>query len=77
LYAADLLPTPVHLPTAWVMAYDTRPLLTLEEKPRIIEQATAENWVLFFEHDSKTECAELIQTEKGPRIGGQFLLSEL
>ena len=77
LYAADLLPTPVHLPTAWVMAYDTRPLLTLEEKPRIIEQASAENWVLFFEHDSKIECAELIQTEKGPRIAEKFALSAL
>ncbi len=77
LYAADLLPTPVHIPQAWVMAYDTRPLLTLEEKPRILEQATTENWVVFFEHDIQTECASLEKSDRGVRHAASFLLSEL
>ena len=77
LYAADLLPTPVHIPQAWVMAYDTRPLLTLEEKPRILEQAATENWVVFFEHDIQIECASLEQSDRGVRHAASFLLSEL
>ena len=77
LYAADLLPTPVHIPTPWVMAYDTRPLLTLEEKPRILKQAAEENWILFFEHDTSIECASLEQTEKGIRHAASFSLSEI
>jgi glyoxylase-like metal-dependent hydrolase (beta-lactamase superfamily II) len=77
LYAADLLPTPVHIPQAWVMAYDTRPLLTLEEKPRILEQAATENWVVFFEHDIQTECASLEKSDRGVRHAASFLLSEL
>jgi glyoxylase-like metal-dependent hydrolase (beta-lactamase superfamily II) len=77
LYAADLLPTPVHIPQAWVMAYDTRPLLTLKEKPRILEQAATENWVVFFEHDIQTECASLEKSDRGVRHAASFLLSEL
>jgi hypothetical protein len=77
LYAADLLPTPVHIPTAWVMAYDTRPLISLEEKPRILKQAAEEDWILFFEHDTSIECASLELTEKGIRHAGSFFLSEV
>jgi glyoxylase-like metal-dependent hydrolase (beta-lactamase superfamily II) len=77
LYAADLLPTPVHIPPAWVMAYDTRPLLTLEEKPQILQRAANENWAVFFEHDIKTECASLEQSDRGVRLSDTFLLSEL
>jgi glyoxylase-like metal-dependent hydrolase (beta-lactamase superfamily II) len=77
LYAADLLPTPVHIPNAWVMAYDTRPLLTLEEKPQILQRAANENWAVFFEHDIKTECASLEQSDRGVRLSATFLLSEL
>ena len=34
VFAADLIPTVGHLPIPYVMGYDTRPLLTLEEKSR-------------------------------------------
>ena len=32
VYMADLLPTAGHIPLPYVMGYDTRPLLTLDEK---------------------------------------------
>ena len=32
LFTADLLPATTHIPTAWVMGYDTRPLMTVTEK---------------------------------------------
>ena len=34
LFAADLIPTAGHLPIPYVMGYDTRPLLSLQEKKR-------------------------------------------
>lgn len=74
-YMADLLPSAGHIPLAYVMGYDTRPLITLEEKARILNQAVEENWVLFYEHDPINECSNLIQTEKGPRVGEVFALS--
>jgi glyoxylase-like metal-dependent hydrolase (beta-lactamase superfamily II) len=77
LYMADLLPSPVHVPVAWVMAYDTRPLLTLDEKAIILKRAADEEWVLFFEHDKSVECATLHHTEKGIRVKETFPLSAL
>ena len=77
LYMADLLPSPVHVPVAWVMAYDTRPLLTLDEKAIILKRAADEEWVLFFEHDKSVECATLMHTEKGIRVKETFPLSAL
>ena len=77
MYMADLLPSPVHTPTAWVMAYDTRPLLTMKEKQVVLKRCVDENMVLFFEHDATVECAELMETEKGIRVKRTFALSEL
>ena len=37
LFAADLVPTVGHLPIPYVMGYDTRPLLTLQEKEMILK----------------------------------------
>ncbi len=68
LYCADLLPSAAHISLPWVMSYDMRPLDTLAEKRRIFSEAVANDWLLFFEHDPKNECASLQQTEKGVRI---------
>lgn len=77
MFMADLLPSPVHVPVAWVMAYDTRPLLTMQEKSSVLATCVSENRVLFFEHDKSIECATLQQTEKGIRILDTFPLSAL
>lgn len=68
IYAADLIPTAGHLPLVYVMGYDTRPLLTLEEKERFLNQAYEENWIIAFEHDAHHELATLKQTERGIQI---------
>jgi hypothetical protein len=59
------------------MAYDMRPLDTLKEKKQILNEAVANNWVLFFEHDFKNECCTLQQTDKGIRLKETFPLSEI
>ncbi len=77
LYCADLIPSVHHIPTAWIMAYDMRPLETLREKKGILQEAVANNWVLYFEHDPLIECCTLQQTDKGIRVKDVFKLSEL
>lgn len=77
IFCADLLPSVAHLPIPYVMAYDTRPLITLDEKAKFLTEAVNKNAVLFFEHDPVNECATLIQTEKGIRSGTTGTLSDL
>lgn len=77
LYVADLLPSVAHIPIPWVMAYDTRPLETLKEKKVILEQAVANNWYLYFEHDINNEMCTLRNTEKGIRLDQTLTLEEL
>jgi glyoxylase-like metal-dependent hydrolase (beta-lactamase superfamily II) len=64
-YCADLMPTTAHVNLPWIMAYDLRPLVTLEEKRIILNQAADEKWVLFFEHDPLTASATVRRTDKG------------
>jgi glyoxylase-like metal-dependent hydrolase (beta-lactamase superfamily II) len=77
VFMADLLPSVGHLPLAYVMGYDTRPLLTIQEKQIFLEEAVREQYVLFLEHDSVNECCTVKITEKGVRVDQTFRLNEL
>ncbi len=77
VYVADLLPSRGHVPLPYVMAYDTRPLLTFREKQAFLQKAADEGYVLFFEHDPEAECCTLQHTEKGVRVDQVFPLKEL
>ncbi|MCW5897806.1 MAG: MBL fold metallo-hydrolase [Flavobacteriales bacterium] len=77
VFMADLLPSVHHIPIAWVMGYDTRPLLTIDEKSDFLDVAVKNDYVLFFEHDAHTECCTVQATEKGVRVKDTFRLSEL
>jgi hypothetical protein len=76
-YVADLLPSVGHLPLPYVMGYDTRPLLTMEEKERFLKEAADNNYILFFEHDPVNECCTVKHTDKGVRLDRVFPLSEV
>lgn len=67
-YMADLTPAAAHLPVSWVIGYDTRPLLTIEEKSLILRQAVDEDWILFFEHDAQYAACTIQETAKGVRV---------
>lgn len=72
VFMADLLPSIGHIPLAYVMGYDTRPLITLKEKGAFLKRAQKEDYVLFLEHDSVNECCTLKETEKGIRLDNSF-----
>jgi glyoxylase-like metal-dependent hydrolase (beta-lactamase superfamily II) len=76
-YMADLLPTVGHIPLAYVMGYDTRPLITLEEKGKFLDEAATNGYVLFLEHDPVHECCTVKHTEKGVRLDQTFSLKEI
>lgn len=77
VFMADLLPSTGHIPLPYVMGYDTRPLITLEEKGNFLRNATEKEFVLFLEHDSVNECCTLQSTEKGIRLDQSFAFSEM
>lgn len=77
VFMADLLPSVGHIPLAYVMGYDTRPLITLAEKEVFLKKAVDENYVLFLEHDAVNQCCTLKNTEKGVRLDRTFTLKEI
>ncbi|WP_375577668.1 MBL fold metallo-hydrolase [Marivirga tractuosa] len=77
VFAADLLPSVGHIPLPYVMGYDTRPLLTLDEKEKFLKEAADNNYIIFLEHDAENECCTVKHTEKGVRLDQTFKLSEV
>ena len=75
VYMADLLPSAAHIPLPYVMSYDTRPLITLDEKEKFMKEAAQNGYILFFEHDLYRECCTVHETEKGIRLKEAFALS--
>ncbi len=77
VFMADLLPSVGHIPLPFVMGYDTRPLITLDEKAKFLNTACDNEYILFLEHDSVNECCTLERTEKGIRLKDTMRFSEI
>ncbi len=77
VFAADLIPTIGHIPLPYILGYDTRPLLTLQEKAQFLEEAAAKKWLLLLEHDAYHELCTLKQTEKGVRLDETYTFDEI
>ena len=76
-FMADLLPSAGHIPMPYVMGYDTRPLLTLEDRKLFYKKAISEDLYLFLEHDAQNEIITLKDTEKGARLNEVFKFNQL
>ena len=76
-FMADLLPTAGHLPLPFVMGYDTRPLLTLDEKEYFLNLAADKGFYLFLEHDAHNEIITVKHTEKGVRLDEVFTCKDI
>jgi glyoxylase-like metal-dependent hydrolase (beta-lactamase superfamily II) len=68
VFCADLLATAGHIPLPYVMGYDTRPLLTMPEKAKLLNTAADQNYYLFLEHDAHNQIITVERTEKGVRL---------
>ena len=76
-FMADLLPTAGHLPLPYIMSYDTRPLLTLNEKEAFLNLAADKGYYLYLEHDVHNEIITVEQTEKGVSLKNTFKTKEV
>jgi glyoxylase-like metal-dependent hydrolase (beta-lactamase superfamily II) len=67
-FLADVCPTSAHLPLPWIMGYDLEPLVTLESKRGLWNQALEEDWLLVFEHDPRVPWGRLDPDADGPAL---------
>ncbi|MDT8324677.1 MAG: MBL fold metallo-hydrolase [Bacteroidota bacterium] len=67
VFAADLIPMSSHVPEAWIMGYDLQPLVTLEEKRRLLTLAVERQDILIYEHDAFCEASLVRRDDKGYR----------
>jgi glyoxylase-like metal-dependent hydrolase (beta-lactamase superfamily II) len=51
VFVADMFPTTMHLPEAWLMGYDLYPMETLAFKRSFVREAVERDYLVFFEHD--------------------------
>ena len=63
-FLADLVPTPSHLKTHYVMGFDLDALTAMKNKERVLKQAQAENWLLIFEHSPGIKAGYLTEDLK-------------
>ena len=77
VFAGDLIPTFGHLPIPYIMGYDVRPLVSMNEKTEFLNSAVMQGCLLFMEHDILHELISLKQTPKGIRMDESLLVSEL
>ena len=77
VFMADLLPTVGHIPLPYIMGYDTRPLLTMDEKASFLNTAANHNYYLFLEHDAANHLCTVKHTEKGVRLNQTYKFNEV
>ena len=77
VFCADLLPTAGHIPLPYVTGYDTRPLLSMDEKDRFLKEAVDNNYYLWLEHDAHNQIITVQQTEKGVRLKEVFTCNDI
>ncbi len=63
IYMADLVPTPHHLPLAYITAFDRYPDQTLSVKKEVLARAEREGWLMVFAH-GLTERAGYLERSK-------------
>lgn len=78
IYAADLIPSAHHVGLPYIMGYDIRPLVTLEEKTTFLKDVAEKGNYLFLEHDKDTECISIKLDDKGrPSVHERLTLAEV
>jgi glyoxylase-like metal-dependent hydrolase (beta-lactamase superfamily II) len=74
-YCGDVVPTSSHVRSAWIMGYDLNPLLLIEEKQQLMEQALKKPTFLFFEHDAYCDLATIEKNKNDYQVKEKFILT--
>jgi len=77
VFMADFIPFVASIPLPYVASVDVQPLITLEEKEAFLNEAVANNYYLFFEHDFYNEVCTVEQNFKRVALKQTYKLEEL
>ena len=75
-YGADIFPMAAHIPIPWVMAYDVQPVVTMEEKQKLLQKMEREDWILFFEHDPHIQACTVHKDGKHYKLNKRIQISD-
>ena len=75
-YGADIFPMAAHIPIPWVMAYDVQPVVTMEEKQKLLQKMGFEDWILFFEHDPHIQACTVHKDGKHYKLNKRIQISD-
>ena len=73
-YCGDIVPTSSHVRLAWVMGYDLQPMVLIEEKKSLLEQALQKKTYLYFEHDPYCDAALIERNQSDFAVKERYLL---
>ena len=76
VFMADMIPSTGHIRPNYVMGYDIRPLDTMKERQAFLEDAIANDYLLFFEHDLSIECGNVALGERGFKLNESGKLAD-
>ena len=56
IFAGDVIPLAASVSPLWISAYDTYPVVSYNEKMRMLEEAVSEKQAIIYCHDAYTQC---------------------
>ncbi|MGC3978697.1 MAG: MBL fold metallo-hydrolase [Paludibacteraceae bacterium] len=77
IFTGDVIPMQAALPIAWVSAYDTFPITSIEDKEKLLKEAADKEQILFFEHDAYHECCIVKKVNGKYRVDKELKLEDL
>ena len=77
VFVSDLIPTAGHVRVPFIMGYDTRPLLTLQEKAFFLEKAAKDKILLFLQHDVRYEVIDIRKENDKFKLNKTFKLEDI
>jgi len=77
VYVGDVIPLAANVPLAWISAYDVFPISAMAEKKILLDEAADKCQILFFEHDSYTECCTVVANYKKHKVDKSMTLDEV
>ncbi|MCX7836107.1 MAG: MBL fold metallo-hydrolase [bacterium] len=62
-FLADLIPTSSHIHPNLVMKFDLFPFEVKQSKKQLLEEAAAQNWLLFFDHAPRVKVGHVVKDD--------------